>query len=268
MELSNELLEQINAYLSGQMSATEKNRFDDRLRQDTDLRQELALQRELKQGLSFLAQKDRFKHMHADLDQRGLLAETNHQTNQSLDTQPPARETKVISFPEQRSTFHYGWAGWAMAASFVLLLGIGWVLYQSQTEKRQELAQNERAFTTFFSVDLKPAPILPSDPDRVAASSETGQARQDSLRLQSAVELIQQTELKPIIRELKSLATAKPGHWSASAQWYLALAYLRNNQRTEALPLLQTITQLNGHPYQQEAQQLLKQLPASVPRPR
>ncbi len=92
MELSDELLEQIGAYLSGKLSADEKDRFETQLRQDKTLRQEVALQRELKQGLAFLAQKERFQHMHADLDKRGLLADLDQPTEE--------RETKKSQFHE------------------------------------------------------------------------------------------------------------------------------------------------------------------------
>jgi hypothetical protein len=72
MELSEELLEQIGAYLSGQMTEAEKDVFENRMRNDESLRQEVVTQREIKEGLAFLAQKQRFQTLHADLEKRGL----------------------------------------------------------------------------------------------------------------------------------------------------------------------------------------------------
>ncbi|QHV96147.1 anti-sigma factor [Spirosoma endbachense] len=269
MELSDELLEQIGAYLSGKLSAEEKDRFDDRLAIDSLLQQEVAIQRELKQGLSFLAQKDRFKQVHADLDKRGLLSEIPSVTSQPNRTDSPIPDTKSTPFSRNldipRRSFRYGWASWAMAASVVLVLGIGWVLYRNQTQKQDELAQNERIFNDFFSAEIRSAPPLSDDPDRVSASPDNGQAGADSVRLHALVERLQRTESQPVIDELTDLSASSPGHWSASAQWYLALAYLKNDQRTEAQVLLQKISQLNGHPYQQEARRLLNQLRSSIP---
>ncbi|WP_375446142.1 hypothetical protein [uncultured Fibrella sp.] len=270
MELSDDLLEQIGAYLSGQLADEEKARFDARLRQEPELRQEVALQRELKQGLSFLAQKNRFKQLHADLDKRGLLTETDKQVSQPERTQPPVGAPAVGSLPQQHqpggNLFRYGRASWVMAASLALLLGIGWVVYSNRTEQRQEMAQNDAAFTRFFSPDPKPVPPLPPDPDRVAAPLENSRAAPDSMRLQMAINGLTQPDLQPVITELTALSIRKPGHWSASAQWYLALAYLKTNQRTQARPLLEKIAGLNGHPYQQEARLLLSQLPLSSAR--
>ncbi len=269
MDLSDELLEQIGHYLAGQLPDREKEQFDARLQQDPDLRQEVAIQYELKQGLTFLAQKDRFKQLHANLARRGLLPEVGQPVAQSEPTRPHQAEPNVRPFTERqpvRQSVRIGRASWVMAASLALLLGIGWVVYANQREKREELAQNTAVFNRFFSPDLKTTPTLLPDPDRVAAAPVTSQSVQDSVRLQVAIQGLNHTDNQSVIQEL-TVISAKTGHWSASAQWYLALAYLKNNQRAEAQPLLQKTAQLKGHPYQQEARQLLNQLSAATPVP-
>lgn len=265
MALSDELLEQIGTYLSGRMATDEKDRFEARMRQDPVIRQEVALQQELKEGLSFLAQKERFKQMHADLEKRGLLTSHENQTHWQQNPIPPLPEANVIPFSGNRPAVRYGWGTWAMAASIALLLGVGWILYRNQTEKRQELVANEQIFRSYFSTALKPAPVRPVDPDRLGTPSDNTPPSSDSIRLYQAVRAMQQAALSPVISELTALSKARPGHWSASAQWYLALAYIRNNQRTEAKSVLKTITLQNGHPYQSEAQQLLKKMLFSTP---
>lgn len=265
MELSDELLEQIGAYLSGKLSADEKDRFEARLRQNEALRQEVALQRELKQGLAFLAQKERFRQLHADLDKRGLLADLDKPMEQPelKKTRPdqaaigPFSESRPVTVDRPFSRFAR--SSWVMAASVVLLLGVGWLLYQNQQEKQELLAQ-EQLFADFFSTTLKAAPIRPVDPDRAAASSGNGVSTTDSVRLRAAIEGLQRPDPQPALRELQALSAGQPGHWRASAQWYLALGYLHSNQSDQARPLLQTIVGLNGHPYQPEARQLLGQL--------
>ncbi|WP_018619184.1 hypothetical protein [Spirosoma luteum] len=269
MELSDELLEQIGAYLSGTLSADEKDRFETQLRQNEPLRQEVALQRELKQGLTFLAQKERFRHMHADLDKRGLLADLDKPTAEQETPKSLFPEPVVVPFPtnspleESRPAVQFVRASWVMAASVAMLLGVGWVLYQNQQEKRALLAQ-EQLFTDFYSTTLKAAPSRPTDPDRVAAPIPNSQSFTDSVRLQAAIAGLQRPNRQPAINDLVALSAGQPGHWRASAQWYLALAYLQNNQIAEAQALLQTIARLNGHPYQQEARQLLTRLPGST----
>lgn len=262
MDLSDELLEQIGRYLAGQLPAGEKAQFEDQLQRDPALRQEVAIQRELKQGVTFLAQKERFKQMHADLDERGLLHQPTDQAQppKMLESLPPTPEP----FPESqpvRPAVRFGRASWVMAASLALLLGIGWLVYSNQRTKREVLAQNERVFDRFYSPVPKAAPAAPVDPDQLAASPDSGLSEADSVRLYGAINGLGQAGSQPVINEFRSLSTDRAGHWRATAEWYLSLAYLKNNQRAEALPILQKIARLKGHPYQQEARQLLTQLP-------
>jgi hypothetical protein len=261
MDLSDDLLEQIGAYLAGGLPAEERARFETRLQRDEALRQEVALQRQLKRGLQFLSQKDRFKQLHADLNQRGLLSDADPA---AVPEGTSAPEAKVAPLPVRRSVFQGGWARWAMAAAVVLLLGLGWVAYLNRPETDPDRAQNERLFAAYFSPNPKPSPALPPDPDRLTAPSASEAARRDSVRLQAAVAGLSRTE-PSTIRELTALASGTPGHWSASAQWYLALARLQVNERREAETLLRTMAQRNGHPYQSEARRLLSQLATDHP---
>lgn len=260
MELSDELLEQIGAYLAGKLSADEKERFVARLRQDAALQAEVAIQRELKEGLTFLAQKDRFRHMHTDLAARGLLPDIDRQ--RPLHSGPLPVEPRSMPLPAQRPAIQFGRASWVMAASVVLLLGIGWVVYETKVKKTPQLAQQEQMFNLFFSAQLKPMPTDVADPDRLAAAPADSQSAADSVRLREAVDALQQANSSLAIEKLRLMAAGRPGHWQASAQWYLALAYIRTNQPGKALPLLRTIGGLKGHPYQAEARQLRDRLRA------
>lgn len=270
MALSDELLEQIGAYLSGQMTSAEKDRFETRMHLDAGLRTEVTIQREIKHGLSVMAQKEQFKAMHRDLDGRGLL------TNRPDSSRPSAGQPMSADFvpppsaKPKRTLFRAQWAYFAMAAVLVLVLGFGWVIYRNQATPQTQLAQNTRTFDAFFSPDLRPLPVLSPDPDRVAAPP-TGvrtNADPDSLRLHAAVLALRGSETQAAIDSLGVLTRAAPGHWSASAQWYLALAYLKSNQRRKAGQLTQQIAGLNGHPYQGEAKRLLGQLSGIPAQPR
>ncbi|GAA4403092.1 hypothetical protein GCM10023187_18830 [Nibrella viscosa] len=262
MELSDELLEQINAYLSGRMAVAEKDRFETQLRQDADLRREVASQREIKEGIAMIAQKQRFRQLHADLEKRGLLTETDNSVLKNDNIAAPAEETKVISFPARQSVFRANWTYWAAAATIVLVVGLGWMFFRDQSGG-QQVARNEQLFNSVFATDLKPAPILPTDPDRVAAPEITPATLQDSVRLQEAVTALRQGRTQAAIQRLRPMVQRAPGHWQASAQWYLALAYLKNNQPEQARQTLSEIAALNGHPYQQEARALIGQLALS-----
>ena len=269
MALSEELLEQIGAYLSGRMTTGEKDRFDARLQRDASLRDEVAIQREIKEGLLFIAQKERFKAMYGDLDSRGLLPKSLESPTSSAG-RPQSVETGLPpTLTPKRTLFREQWAYFAMAAVLVLVLGFGWVIYRNQAGRQDQLAQNTRTFDAFFSPGLKPLPVLPSDPDRVAAP-QTGAspvADSDSIRLRAAILLLQRPETQVAIDSLQVLARATPGHWTASAQWYLALAYLKSNQPQQARQLATQVAGLNGHPFRQEAKRLLSELSKTPSQP-
>lgn len=246
MDLSDELLEEIGDYLAGRLTPDEKARFEDRLRADAALSDEVATQREIKRGLQFLDQKARFKAMHVDLEKRGLLQE------------PAAPVVKELP-TARRAALRPLWAYVAVAASVVLVLGLGWVAYQDWAENRAVTAQNGEAFAAFFSPTLKPQSALPRDPDRLGAPLPPD-APADSARLAGAVGQLQRGETPEAIAQLRPLADGPPGHWNASAQWYLALAQLKTGERDQAVALVNRLADLNGHPYQAEAQRLRQRL--------
>ncbi|GAB4027947.1 hypothetical protein [Spirosoma gilvum] len=261
MDLSDELLDQIGAFLSGQMTATEQEQFERRMEEDSDLRDEVAIHRDIRQGLQFMSQKERFRQMHEDLAGRGLLDEEKSATDLPVQTDTPIQldepvEPKHFPFPAERPRFGAGLSWYAMAACTVLALGLGWVVYryQSQTSRTAE------AFNSAFSTTLKPAPVTSPDPDRLGAAPSDSITTFDSVRLQGAITSLQRNDMRAALNQLDLLVKGTSGHWQASAQWYLALAYLKNRQTEQAEQLIQQIASLSGHPYQPEAQRLLKQL--------
>lgn len=258
MELTEDLLAQMGAYLSGQMNEPERQVFDARVRQDADLQRELVVQHELRQGLLLMAQRQRFKAMHTDLMARGLLKPaTPEPTPISAGVQPG----RVRPMPTRQSVFWSGRNYLTAAASLVLLIGVGWFFAWKAALPTLAVQQRDKAFDAVFTPDIKAAPSAPADPDLLGASPLGESASQDSLRLQKGVGLLLRQQPQPAIAQLQPIAQGLPGHWRASAQWYLALAYLKNGQPKQTDSLLALIAGANGHPYQLEARQLTNQLP-------
>lgn len=265
MELTDELLVEMNAYLSGQLDGAARLAFEARTRQDIDLQREVQLQHELRQGLSLLAQKERFKAMHTDLMQRGLLPPA---TSRSEKEPSASQEGKIRPLYARQPVFWQNRGYLTAAASLALLIGIGWLFFWKQSIPAPDVQQRDKAFYAAFTPDLKSAPPTPADPDLLGAAQPDRSGSRDSLQLRQGISLLQRQQLQPAITQLQPIAQGLPGHWRASAQWYLALAYLKNGQPTQTDSLLAIITGSNGHPYQLEAQQLTNQLaPPSPSRP-
>ncbi|MBC8156261.1 MAG: hypothetical protein H7Z72_25525 [Bacteroidetes bacterium] len=264
MELTEDLLAQMGAYLSGQMNEPERQAFDAQIRRDANLRREVVIQHELRLGLSLIAQKQRFKAMHTDLTNRGLLPEPTFEADT---TPPPAEAGKVMPMYARPPAFWQNGTYLTAAASLVLLIGVGWFFLWRQSMPAPDALQRDKAFYAAFTPDLKSAPVPPTDPDRLGAASPNQSDSQDSLQLQQGVILLQRQQVQPAITQLQPIAEGLPGHWRATAQWYLALAYLKNGQPSQTDSLLAIIVVSNGHPYQLEARQLADQLPNPSTRP-
>lgn len=257
MELTDALLAQIGAYLANQMGESERQAFEVRIRHDDGLQREVRLQQELKQGLALLTEKQRFKAMHTDLRHRGLLPPVA-EPETSADAGPMG---KIIPFPARPAAFRPTWSTMTIAASLGLFIGIGGLLFWRQTMPTPAAIQRDNAFYSVFTPDLKAAPPVSVDPDRLGATLPQPVNRQDSVRLHAGVSLLAQQQLQPAIAQLLPIAQGVPGHWRASAQWFLALAYLKAGQTPKTDSLLTLIADANGHPYQPEARQLISQFP-------
>ncbi|RRB00983.1 hypothetical protein [Larkinella rosea] len=74
----------------------------------------------------------------------------------------------------------------------------------------------------------------------MAAPSHSAQTSSDSVLLADAITRLQQRDARTAISQLAAIAQHQPGHWTAAAQWYLALAYLKSGQRLEAQKMFST----------------------------
>ncbi len=240
MSLSEESISQVGAYVNNQMNTQERLEFERLLEQNPELQQELQIQRELKQGLVWLKEKERFQQIHQQLRAQGVLP------------QAPKSEARQVAFTPRPEAGLKRWYGWAAAASLVLLLGLGWLWFRPVDTGAQLADQYIHA--------PKSAPSrIDENEDRLGAPLPTTQVQQDSLQLQQAVALLQSGQVNAAVSQLKSLTQHITNHWNASAQWYLALAYLKNQQSQQARVLIDSIAETTGHPYQREAQQLAEQ---------
>lgn len=240
MSLSEESISQVGAYVNNQMNTDERLDFERLLDQNPELQQELQIQRELKQGLLWLKEKERFQQIHQELRAQGVLPQT------------PQSEAKQVAFTPRPEAGLKRWYGWAAAASLVLLVGLGW-LWLRPVDTGAQLADQY-----IHATKSAPSPIDEGE-DRLGTPLPTTQLQQDSLQLQQAVALLQSGQVETALSQLKPLTQHITNHWNASAQWYLALAYLKNQQSQQARILIDSIAETTGHPYQREAHQLAEQ---------
>ena len=108
MELTETLLAEIHAYISGEMSPQQKEVFEKQLLLNPMLAQELSTQRRIKQGLKAINHKKKLQEIHQELHNSGELP----QINPNIET----HKIKKVLFGKP----------WAVAATLGLMFGGLW----------------------------------------------------------------------------------------------------------------------------------------------
>lgn len=210
MNLSENQFELIEAYLTSQLSPTDRTSFETDMADDTELRAEVNRQRDLRLGLRALGIQRTLARTRAQFDQPdNLVGEST-----SAGTVP-------VSQPVVRPL--YTWRYWVAAASVVLLLGIGYYTYQQSGDRQAEIA-----YADTFS---------PTSPDQLLKEFPTG-SLPPSVRtqLQNALTNYRAGNYDAVIVQLKTLPTDKQTIYYKN--YFLGLSYLANNQPNNAIPLL------------------------------
>lgn len=257
MKLTEEQYELLEAYLQNELSPTDQVSFEKDIEADPELRAEVNRQREIRLGLRALG-----------IQQALHRAQMQYHDSLAV-TQPEADQQTVV---RPLSTWRY----WAAAASFVLISGIGYYAYQ-QTDSRQA----DLAYTETFRADdelLKRFPSATVSPqtrktfldaithyrsgnyERVVEQLRTLPADKQTIPYKnyllglSYLASKQSAEAIPFL--IRAQKTSLP-ELHRKAEWFLALAYVKNNQKERALPILKRISTEPAHPFQSLAQRVL-----------
>lgn len=293
-ELSHEQHEAIVAYVAGLMTDLELSQFEREMAGNQTLQQGVELEHHLRRGMQMQASKreaadliQKARLRRATLEQAGTESLAS-EVLQKRDVEPLYQKNHSRAVPMI----------WAGAAILFVLLGIGWLFWWQQqpvpgpgsiaqrdstvtspppirpdsidedsplspTPSVDLLAEtNRRLSEAYFKNTPKPAPIFdPGDElDADPLTDSTAIAR-DSASVWRAARLLGSGQGQEAADTLqKVVVQGYPGHWRATAEWYLCLAYLRQNQRQQARAILNRIARTQGHPYQSDAKRLRKEL--------
>ncbi len=262
MKLSEDQYEIIEAYLTNELSAADRASFEDDLRDDAELREEVDRQRDIRLGLRALG-----------IERALERARTQYKATAVPDNVTPVNQTIVRPL--------VNWRYWAAAASVVVVLGVGYYTYQQTTDRQDDVA---------YAETFKPDPTdqLMKDFPSGKVSPETRTQFLDALTNYKAGKydnVIEQLRTLPADKQtihyknyflgLSYLANKQPAEAIPSlskaratpseklrqkAEWFLALAYVKNGQTKKALPMLKQISTDKAHPFQSLAQRVLQKI--------
>lgn len=244
--MSDDYSKKIDKYFSDEFSEAERKAFEQELAKDTELAKSFAQRKEMEDFLAVRPGREKLKSEIVEFGESFF---------------PAAKESKAKVVPLRRRL--YWIAGAAAAAIILLLLVPNWLssppTYQQFADHRplslQErgAAQNdlqaiENAFNTgnYSSAAELLNPYLEAQPNDLQAQLYASIAALELDRVEEAL-----TRLSPI-----STGTSI---YRSTAQWYLALAYLKQKNYQESRTALSKIPADNY--WHTKAQDLLKKLP-------
>ncbi len=263
--LSQEIYENIEAYINGTLTGTDLMEFEQKLQNDSNLATDIQLIRRVDDTLG--DQSSLEVHQKVEVAVDDFLAEL---------VQEESAEIKTIAHPPIRKIG--GWAQrWAVAASFLLLAVIVVVLWQLQSPTAPS---HQELFSQNFST-------YPLDEDVRSGEETTGfekgvdQYRAKKFKAAAqvfqsliAVEkndmvlafclanayLNQSPPQKNLANEqFQRILTDGASVYVPKAQWYLALMALEGGKLEEAKVLLEEIRE-SGDEFAQKAKELLEEL--------
>lgn len=227
--------ELIIKYFSRQLDAEEQKIFDQLMLDDTDFKNQVNFEKSTQEAIK--------RNERADLK----------------------RFLQGVDIPKQNKTFQ--WI--AIAASFIgiVLISIFSIYYYSSTD-------SSNLYTEYFQpYPNEVAPLVRGENDDSSISEAFNayelenyelsaklfeNINEDYSLLYAGISNLELNQNQKAIDQLKTLSLQN-GKYQDAAEWYLALAYLKNNETEKAKELLNSIVQ-NHQQFSEQASELLERL--------
>lgn len=241
-EITQQELELIEAYHSGQLDATDRQQLEERMQSDPLFRLKAEEVRNLIIGIEEASLESKLHAFHAAVEK----------------TDPV---TAVRTIPLYRR-----W--WAAAAVLLLAITATWVLWP-------KAGKDERLYLSYFTPDIG-LPVAMGSSDSASYLFYDGMvsykeekyetafqkwqglanagSSSDTLQYYMAMALLNQGQHSEAEKILSPLAENSDNAFNGNASWYLALIHLKNGDRINAIRLLKKI------PGREEARKLLTEL--------
>ncbi|GAA4418841.1 hypothetical protein GCM10023187_52650 [Nibrella viscosa] len=300
MELDETIFDRIHRYLAGRMDEPERQQFVKQMELDEDLRTEVEIQRQIKAAYQISRNKTLLDEIHKELQHQGHLwqpPKLEPANNQGeIAVEPVVRKINwgyIATAACVVLALGFGWYFYLQNdnsptnevtkqepepnlpdTDAVISPGLSspepiqppaQTLPSSQPRRKN---QADTRYAQLFKENFKPTvrhnPEEPADKPRFAAPRSVMEARlripEDTAAILAGIQLLRQGKIRQAITRLQPATDCALPDWQANAQWFLALAYLRNNQPAKARPLLQRLTAEPTELYQSQAQRLLTNL--------
>ncbi|MEZ4949859.1 MAG: hypothetical protein R2879_00625 [Saprospiraceae bacterium] len=238
----------IDNFLTGRLTPAEKEAFEASLKTNEMLRQETETQARLKGIVVSYGAAQLKKRL------QKIEAETMHKKEKS------------------KNPF---W--WLYLIIGLIMAGLAWWVLQNDSASAESpdaiYAAYYKPFTPIglstrdntsetASAEILNAYLQKDYPAVIEGINEHSSILEENIQFQliHAIALLETKATDKGIQELEAVAQKKDPYFTDDAQWYQALALLKSGKKTEALPLLTSVTDNAESEYQQQAKKLLDRL--------
>ncbi len=247
MERSQEIFEQIEAYIDGDLTGAELEMFQKALTSDPELQREVEKHAEIK---SALQDKE-------VIDFRKKLVKINEALQEEQKSTPKIKPFYTVY--------------WKLAASIVILIGVSTFLYLNTSQQNDMFAMY---YTPFPMEDITRGDenTVGDDLKSISRAYKNGNYKEaiphlekmmkeapdnDKLKLYLGNSYINTDNIDGAIQQFENIK--KESKYYDDRLWFVALCYLKLEQTQQASQILKTLTSRNSI-YNQKARKLLNQL--------
>jgi len=289
MELSEEAFQEIHRYLSGESTPEERADFEKRMQADAALAQEVATQRRIRNGLKANEYKNLFRDIHAELQREGALADRAEREkgkivpllpesrfamrwpyvaavasilvaagllwyfNSQPESTPIASDTPVVEKPTTPDTLRSA-PSTAKPES---------VKTTAPKPIKPQAAPANTAKPDFFAEYFyeKPALESPFSKEKLGLSpSAFRQWQSDTAHVHQGIRYLGVHDAALALQELKQVETSRFPQIKGTAEWYIALAYLQQNDLKNCVEQLKKVAADAENPNSKQAAELLAKM--------
>lgn len=271
MKLSAEQYELIEAYLNGKLAPADRADLEAERQADPELDREIRVQEELRAGFRAISLENRLQEA---------------RQRYAVRTPGSARsEARILPLPSQQTgRVAWGWNDlrtWAAAASVVVIVGVSVWLFRNQSETQfgeTAYASNYQPDATDFVARSLPANLKPADRAALTKGVQAYHRGQYGAAIGSlknvadangslaiaqyylGISYLTTPDVDKSIRYLQAAQRNAPSDIRRKADWYLALAYLKKDDRPRTEASLRVVADDPQSPYRERAAKLLSQL--------
>lgn len=274
-----ERIEQIEMYLEGQLQGTDLAAFEQEMKEDVALQNEVAEYRELIQGIR-LAGQNEFVHLvhtwEKELVAAELIAEKGTAqvtaSNQNNTNVMGSAAGKVVEMKPVKGTSRFKWVYQLAAAACVLVLvGVGVMQFIGSTDETKLYNNNFKHLSATFverddSVSLLTEAVSLYDKKQYAAANpkfDSFLAKDPNnieANLYAGISHLAVDEADKAIPLFRKVIDNQNENFMEPAQWYLALALMKNKDKNGSMAVLEEIRNTPGHEYREDAKTLLRKM--------